>query len=186
VKWSEYVSRSRGSVPALEPRGIGRSAPADRDRPAPAAPPESSDGSGRAAGCIAFRRQGLAIIIAITRWGASIVAFGLSGDLLVLALSCLVVAGGADVGSAVLRSTIPQDTVSDDRRGRWFGIHVTVVGAGARIGDVEAGFVAAVFMPTVSVVSSVVPCVAGRGLLALLVPELARYQRGAAKMRPTS
>jgi MFS family permease len=132
------------------------------------------------------RRQGLAIIVAIVIWGVSIAAFGLSGDLLVLALACLAVAGGADVVSAVFRSTILQDTVPDDLRGRLSGIHITVVAGGPRIGDAEAGLVAAVFTPTISVVSGGVLCVAGVGLLALLVPEFARYQRGDAALRTTS
>ena len=131
-------------------------------------------------------RQGLAIIVAITIWGVSIAAFGLSGDVLVLALACLAVAGGADVVSAVFRSTILQDTVPDDLRGRLSGIHITVVAGGPRIGDAEAGLVAAVFTPTVSVVSGGVMCVAGVGLLALLVPEFARYRRGDAALQSTS
>ncbi len=131
-------------------------------------------------------RQGLAIIVAITIWGVSIAAFGWSGDVLVLALACLAVAGGADVVSAVFRSTILQDTVPDDLRGRLSGIHITVVAGGPRIGDAEAGLVAAVFTPTVSVVSGGVMCVAGVGLLALLVPEFARYRRGDAALQSTS
>ncbi len=132
------------------------------------------------------RRQGLAIIVAITLWGGAIAAFGLSGDLLTLACACLAVAGGADVVSAVFRSTILQDTVPDDLRGRLSGIHITVVAGGPRIGDAEAGIMAAVFTPTVSVVSGGLLCIAGVGLLALFVPEFARYQRGDAAMRSTS
>jgi MFS family permease len=132
------------------------------------------------------RRQGLAIIVAITIWGAAIAAFGLTGNQFVLALSCLAVAGGADVVSAVFRSTILQDTVPADLRGRLAGIHITVVAGGPRIGDAEAGLVAAMFNPTVSVVSGGVICVVGVGLVAFLVPEFARYKRGDAPMRATS
>ena len=105
---------------------------------------------------------------------------------MVLACSCLAVAGGADVISAVFRSTILQDTVPDDLRGRLSGIHITVVAGGPRIGDAEAGFVAAAFSPTVSVVSGGLICVAGVAVLALLVPEFARYKRGDAALRSTS
>ena len=88
--------------------------------------------------------------------------------------------------SAVFRSTILQDTVPDDLRGRLSGIHITVVAGGPRIGDAEAGLVAAVFSPTISVVSGGVLCVAGVGLLAFLVPEFARYKRGDAALQSTS
>ena len=66
---------------------------------------------------------------------------------------CLAVAGGADVVSAVFRSTILQATVPDELRGRMSGIHITVVAGGPRLGDLEGGLVASVFTPTVSVVS---------------------------------
>ncbi len=132
------------------------------------------------------RRQGLAIIVSVALWGCAIAAFGLSGDLIGVAVLCLAVAGGADVVSAVFRSTILQDTVPDDLRGRLSGINIAVVAGGPRIGDVEAGFVAAVFNPMVSVVSGGVLCVVGVGLLAVLVPELTRYQRGGAPSPSTS
>lgn len=132
------------------------------------------------------RRQGLAIIVSVTLWGCAIAAFGLSGDLILVAVLCLAVAGGADVVSAVFRSTILQDTVPDDLRGRLSGINIAVVAGGPRIGDVEAGFVAAVFSPTVSVVSGGVLCVVGVGVLAALRPEFARYRRGDAPSPSTS
>jgi hypothetical protein len=95
------------------------------------------------------------------------------------------VAGGADVVSAS-SDTILEDTVPDELRARLSGIHITVVAGGPRIGDAEAGFVAAAFSPTVSVVSGGLLCVAGVGVLALVVPEFARYKRGDAELRPTS
>ncbi len=132
------------------------------------------------------RRQGLAIIVSVTLWGCAIAAFGLSGDLILVAVLCLAVAGGADVVSAVFRSTILQDTVPDDLRGRLSGINIAVVAGGPRIGDVEAGLVAAAFSPTVSVVSGGVLCVVGVGVLAVLRPEFARYRRGDAPSPSTS
>ncbi len=132
------------------------------------------------------RRQGLAIIVSVAIWGVAIAAFGFSGDLIVVAVLCLAVAGGADVVSAVFRSTILQDTVPDDLRGRLSGINIAVVAGGPRIGDVEAGFVAAVFSPQASVVSGGLLCVVGVGLLAVLVPEFARYRRGDAPLSTTS
>jgi predicted MFS family arabinose efflux permease len=133
-----------------------------------------------------IRRQGLAVIVAVAVWGCAIAAFGVVGDRLPIALVCLAVAGGADVVSAVFRSTILQDSVPDDLRGRLSGIHIAVVAGGPRIGDAEAGFAAAAFTPTISVVSGGVLCVAGVGVLALLVPEFARYRRGDAAVPATS
>jgi MFS family permease len=131
-------------------------------------------------------RQGFAVIVAVAVWGCAIAAFGLVGDRLPIALVCLAVAGGADVVSAVFRSTILQDSVPDDLRGRLSGIHIAVVAGGPRVGDAEAGFAAAAFSPVVSVVSGGVLCVVGVGALALLVPEFARYRRGGAAVPATS
>jgi hypothetical protein len=124
------------------------------------------------------RRQGLAIIVAVAVWGASIALFGAVGDLIVLACFFLALAGAADVISAVFRSTILQATVPDALRGRLSGIHITVVAGGPRVGDFEAGTVASVFTPTVSVISGGVLCMLGVAVLALAVPQFARYRVG--------
>ncbi len=124
------------------------------------------------------RRQGLAVIWAVVLWGVGIAAFGLVGDRLFLALACLAFAGGADVISAVFRSTILQLSVPDALRGRLSAIHILVVTGGPRLGDLEAGLVAAAFTPQVSVVSGGVLCVIGAALLAWRVPELRRYRAG--------
>jgi MFS family permease len=129
------------------------------------------------------RRQGLAVLWAVVVWGLGIIAFGVSGDRLVLALGCLAVAGAADVVSAVFRGTILQRNVPDDLRGRVTGIHTLVVVGGPRLGDLEAGVVASAFTPTVAVVSGGVACIAGVGVLAAIVPEFARYRADAIPAR---
>jgi MFS family permease len=124
------------------------------------------------------RRQGLAVLVAVGVWGLGIVAFGLVGDALWLGLGCLAVAGAADVISAVFRGTILQQSVPDALRGRLSALHIVVVAGGPRLGDFEAGVVAAIFTPTVSVVSGGLACVAGVLVLAAAVPEFARYRVG--------
>jgi len=93
-----------------------------------------------------------------------------------LALGCLAVAGGADVISAVFRNTILQRSVPDDLRGRLSGIHILVVTGGPRLGDMEAGLVATLASPTVSVVSGGVICILAVGVLAILVPAFTNYR----------
>ena len=53
-----------------------------------------------------------------------------------------------------------------------------MVTGGPRIGDFEAGMVAYATTPFVSVVSGGLACVAGVAVLALLVPQFARYHAG--------
>ncbi len=122
------------------------------------------------------RRQGRAVLVAVIVWGLGVIAFGLVGDRLWIAFVCLAVAGAADVISAVFRGTILQQSVPDDLRGRLSAVHIVVVAGGPRIGDFEAGMVASLFTPTVSVVSGGLACVAGVLVLAAAVPEFAAYE----------
>ncbi|HEX5094887.1 MAG TPA: MFS transporter, partial [Acidimicrobiia bacterium] len=125
-----------------------------------------------------IQRQGLAILVAVTLWGAGIVGFGLSGDMLGPALVFLAIAGAADVISAVFRSTIQLTTTPDALRGRLSAFNILVVAGGPRLGDFEAGQVAALFSPTASVVSGGLFCIGGVAIIATLVPRFARWRVG--------
>jgi MFS family permease len=122
-----------------------------------------------------IKRQGLAVILAVIAWGAAITCFGLVAWL-PAALVLLAIAGGADVISAVFRSTIIQLAVPDALRGRLAGLQTAVVTGGPRIGDVEAGAVAAGFGDTVSVVSGGLACIVGAVVLARLMPGFRRQR----------
>jgi MFS family permease len=124
------------------------------------------------------KHMGRAILIAVTIWGAAIVGFGLSGDRLWFALLMLAIAGGADVVSAVFRSTMQQLVVPDSLRGRLSSFNILVVAGGPRLGDFEAGVVAQAFTPTVSVVSGGLLCIAGVAAIGAAVPGFARWKVG--------
>lgn len=123
-----------------------------------------------------IRRQGLAVTLAVAGWGLAIAAFGLV-EWLPLALALLAVAGAADVFSAVFRNTILQLSIPDNYRGRLSAIQIAVVTGGPRLGDLEAGAVAAVTSVRFSVVSGGLACVAGIALLAWRIPQFLRYDR---------
>ncbi len=124
------------------------------------------------------RHQGRAVLWAVAVWGLAIVAFGLSTEAFGLALVFLGIAGAADMVSAVFRSTILQGTVPDSLRGRLSSIHLMVVVGGPRLGDVEAGLVAQLTSPMISVVSGGIACVAGVAVMAVAVPSFRRYHAG--------
>jgi MFS family permease len=121
------------------------------------------------------RRQGLAVIVAVMVWGAAITVFGVT-PWLPLALVLLALAGAADVVSAVFRNTILQLSVPEGLRGRLSAVHIAVVTGGPRLGDVEAGAVAALTTPQFSVVSGGIACMAGVLAVHAWAPGLARYQ----------
>jgi len=121
------------------------------------------------------RRQGLAVIVAVTIWGAAITGFGLT-NWLPLALALLAVAGCADVISAVFRNTIIQLAVPDSLRGRLMGLQMGVVTGGPRIGDLESGAVANAFGDTASIVSGGLACIVGALLLSRALPGFRRQE----------
>lgn len=120
------------------------------------------------------RHQGRIVLWAVAAWGVAITAFGFSAWL-PLALGLLALAGTADVISAVLRNTILQLSVPDGLRGRLSALHIAVVTGGPRLGDAEAGAVAAVVGNQYSVVSGGLACVVGVVLIGWLMPGLRRY-----------
>jgi MFS family permease len=122
-------------------------------------------------------RQGMAVFVAIALWGVAIAGFGLADGRLWLGLPLLAVAGAADVVSAVFRNTILQLSIPDSIRGRMSAFHMMVVTTGPRLGDLEAGAVAALVNPTFSVVSGGVACVVGIGVLAGWLPEMRNRRR---------
>ena len=115
------------------------------------------------------RRQGRAVILAVSVWGAAITVFGLV-DTLWIALVLLAVAGWADVISAVLRNTILQSTTPDRMRSRMSSIQMAVVQGGPRLGDLESGAVATLTSLEFAVVSGGLACIAGAVLIGALMP----------------
>jgi len=120
------------------------------------------------------RRQGLVVLVCVAVWGGSIGLFGFTRTLW-LALLLLAIAGAADMVSAIFRNTILQVSTPDALRGRLQGVFIVVVTGGPRLGDVEAGSVAAAFGTQASVVSGGLACVAGVALLAAMFPSFAKY-----------
>ncbi len=118
-------------------------------------------------------RQGRAVLVSVAIWGAAIAGFGLV-SWLPAALLLLAAAGAADAVSAVFRNTLLQLRVPDRLRGRLSGVHIAVVTGGPRLGDMEAGGVAALTSAPFAVVSGGLACIAGAALIAALIPELDR------------
>ena len=122
------------------------------------------------------RKLGLVTIAAVCVWGLAIAAVALVGSLWAAA-ALLAVAGAADSVSAVCRSVINQTVTPDALRGRMSSVFSLVVTSGPRLGDVEAGAVAALTSPRFSVLSGGIACVAAAGLVVLAFPALARYDK---------
>jgi MFS family permease len=124
-----------------------------------------------------LRRQGWAVIVAVSIWGAAIVVFGLV-DTLWVALVMLAIAGWADVISAVLRNTILQSTIPVRFRSRMNSIQMAVVQGGPRLGDMESGAVATLTSIEFSIVSGGLACIVGAAVIAMLLPAFRHHVAG--------
>lgn len=99
--------------------------------------------AGLCSGWIArIRRQGVALTLAVVAWASAITLAGFTRALW-LAVALLVLAGAADLVSAVYRQTILQTWAPDEMRGRMQGVFTVVVTGGPRLGDLRAGAMAA-------------------------------------------
>ena len=124
-----------------------------------------------------LRRQGWAVIVAVSVWGAAIALFGLV-DTLWVGLVLLAVAGWADVISAVLRNTILQSSVPERFRSRMSSIQMAVVQGGPRLGDMESGAVATLTSVEFSVVSGGLACIVGAAVIGALMPGFRHHVAG--------
>lgn len=122
-----------------------------------------------------IKRHGQGIAIAASLWGLAIIGFGLSTQLW-LALLFLVLAGGFDAASGIFRGVIWNETIPNELRGRMAGIEMISYLSGPKMGDTEAGLVAAAFGITVSVVSGGVLCVLGVAVCCWCLPRFWRYE----------
>jgi MFS family permease len=120
------------------------------------------------------RRQGLVVYVAVVGWGAALVVFGTS-DALWLTLLALIAAGAADMISGIFRTTILQTAAPPQMLGRLHGVELAVVAGGPSIGNLEAGALASLTSVRFSTVFGGIACIAGVGLIAVLLPQFARY-----------
>ncbi|HEX8635568.1 MAG TPA: MFS transporter [Pyrinomonadaceae bacterium] len=119
-------------------------------------------------------RHGLFVALAAALWGVAIICFGFAQNLS-LALACLALAGGFDMISGVFRMTMWNQTIPHHLRGRLAGLEMISYTSGPKLGDAEAGLVAALFSVRTSIVSGGILCVAGTAIISALLPQFLRY-----------
>jgi MFS family permease len=129
------------------------------------------------------RRQGLAVIVAAGIWGAAIAAFGFVESLWP-ALVLLAIAGGADLISAIFRSTIMLSATTESMRGRLAGIEFAQVASAPTLGNVEAGLLASLTSVRFSIVSGGMAALVGTVVIGMLLPAVARYDARGPRPEP--
>ena len=120
------------------------------------------------------QRPGRAIIIAIVAYGACIVGFGLSTNL-VLSVLFLAGSGAADSISMAMRHAIRNLVTPDEYRGRIAAAHSTFAMGGPQLGEFRAGAVAALIGTPGSVAIGGMMTIASCLIAMRMVPTLTRY-----------
>ncbi|MCX4551473.1 MFS transporter [Streptomyces sp. NBC_01387] len=120
------------------------------------------------------RRHGLFVVFGAAGWGAAMVAAGWFANVW-LVLLCLAFAGAGDMLSGLGRSTIWNQTIPEELRGRLAGIEVLSYSVGPQLGQVRAGALAGWTGTRTAVWSGGLACVASVGLLAAVLPKLVTY-----------
>jgi MFS family permease len=126
-------------------------------------------------------RQGRAVLLCVSAWGAAIAVAGLSRAP-VLVMAMLACAGAADMISGVYRSTITAAVTPDELRGRVSGVELAVYAGGPVLGDVEAGVVGGLVGVPFAIVSGGLACVVSAVVFATRVRSFATYRRPAQYM----
>lgn len=127
-----------------------------------------------------YSRHGLMIALAAAAWSVAMIGFGLS-PIFPMAFCFLVIAGYADMVSAVFRQTIWNQTIPDHLRGRLAGIEMISYLAGPLLGNTQLGFLAASMgVQRAVAVSSGVGLVL-IGIASNLLPEFIKYRAPGAR-----
>lgn len=114
---------------------------------------------------------GVKMLFAVVLFGVAILTFGLSKSFW-LSLGALIVAGGADMVSVYVRTSLIQLHTPDAMRGRVGAVSQLTISASNELGETESGFLAALLGPVGAVVVGGVGAIAVTLLWARLFPEL--------------
>jgi MFS family permease len=87
------------------------------------------------------RNEGKVMLCSVAAFGAFIIVFGLSRNLL-LSLAALALAGASDMISVIIRHTLIQLRTPDEMRGRVSAVNMVFIGASNEVGQFESGLTA--------------------------------------------
>lgn len=122
-----------------------------------------------------IERQGVAVLVAISCWGLAVAGFGLVHSLW-LAVLLLAIGGGADLVSAVFRTSMLQAVATDEMRGRLQGVFLVVVAGGPRVADLVHGMAGAAVGTTAATVGGGLLVLVLLVLAAVAIPAFWRYR----------
>jgi len=121
-----------------------------------------------------IRRQGPVFMLAVVLFGIATIIFGFSRSF-PLAMLALIMVGGADAVSTIIRNTIRQLATPDYIRGRMTSVNQIFFQGGPQLGEVEAGLVAQFMGAPFAVISGGVGCILAVMWIARRWPQIRKY-----------
>ena len=121
-----------------------------------------------------YSKHGRAIFLAALGWGVAITLAGVSNNLFLILLF-LILAGASDMVSALFRSTLWNQSIPDELRGRLAGVELISYSVGPLGGQTRAGFTAELTSLRTSVVSGGLLCIGFVTLFTALLPDFRKY-----------
>ncbi len=121
------------------------------------------------------KMRGRGVVLSATFWGIFIIGTGYSKNFM-FTFICLVLAGMADMFSALFRKVIWNETIPNHMRGRLSGIEMISYMSGPLLGNARAGYIASKSSVAFSLWSGGYACVIAVILTAFLLPSFWRYK----------
>ncbi len=121
-----------------------------------------------------IRRQGAVFLLAVVVFGGATIIFGFSRSF-IFAMLALIVVGGADTVSTIIRNTIRQLSTPDYIRGRMTSVNQIFFQGGPQLGEVEAGAVAQLFGAPFAIISGGIGCILATIWIARRWPQIRKY-----------
>ncbi len=121
-----------------------------------------------------IHHQGIVLLVSVAIYGAATALFGVST---VFSVSYVLFAltGAADTVSTVIRGTIRQLMTPDRLRGRMTSVNMVFFMGGPQLGEMEAGFVAALFGAPIAIFTGGLATIIMSGWVAWKYPRLRNY-----------
>ncbi len=122
------------------------------------------------------RHAGIKMFVGVGAFGVATLVFALSKSF-VVSLAALVVVGGADMVSVVVRQSLIQLHTPDHLRGRVSAVNMVFIGASNELGEFESGVTARLFGTVRAAVIGGVGTLMVTGLWAMMFPTLRNVDR---------
>ncbi len=131
-----------------------------------------------------IRKQGPRLLVSVAMFGLATLLFGLSGQYaqvigtttaFALGYVFFALTGASDTVSSVIRGTIRQMTTPDELRGRMTSVNMMFFMGGPQLGEVEAGFVAALISAPFAIITGGIATIGMTAYMAYQYPILRQY-----------